>query len=61
MSLTDTRPLGLAALAVLEAEMLWNDAAALRDPTAPTKKTDYLAAQAAYEIEVLSRTTPGPV
>jgi hypothetical protein len=59
MSLTNTVPLAAAALLVLEKEMLYTDALALRTPIT-TELTDLQAAQTAYEIEVLSR-TPGAV
>jgi hypothetical protein len=59
MSLTNTVPLGQAALDVLEVESLLTSAFALRQSTAPLI-ANLQAAQAAYEIEVLSR-TPGVV
>jgi hypothetical protein len=57
MSMTDTTPLAAAALLVLEKEMLYTDARANRQPWA-VPLSDLLAAQAAYEAEILLRTTP---
>ena len=59
MSLTNTVPLAAAALLVLEKEMLYTDALALRTPIT-IELTDLQAAQTAYESEVLLR-TPGAV
>jgi len=59
MSLTNTVPLAAAALLVLEKEMLYTDALALRTAIT-TELTDLQAAQTAYESEVLLR-TPGAV
>ena len=47
-----------AALVVLETEMLYTDALALRDITAPAKKIDLDSAQTAYGVAILLRTTP---
>lgn len=57
MSMTDTTPIGAAALLVLEKEMVYTDALALRK-TITTEYTDLQAAQTNYETEILLRTTP---
>lgn len=59
MSLTNTVPLGQAALDVLEAESVLTSALALRT-TITTELTDLQTAQTTYESEVLLR-TPGVV
>jgi len=57
MSMTNTAPIAAAALLVLEKEMLYTDARALRK-VITTELADLQAAQAAYEVEILLRTTP---
>lgn len=61
MSLTNTAPLAAAETARDDAEVAYTNSLALRFPPAmPSFLSTLQAAQAAYEVEVLSR-TPGAV